>query len=321
MSSNNLRIIYNNILDLPNTILASSTASAATPVSNLKLDSKSQVWRSQSTGVLNTAATGSIKTYTVRANLVVNLTPTVVGQPVEPAIIGGVVLPFCNLSSVATIRVRGYTGVDAAPGASGTNTPVGVAGGTEKFDTGKISACPYQTFGLWNWGSIPLGVNSYSYGGGTYARAWAPVQVACNSILIEIEDLENLNPYIEVSRIVAGSYWSPKYNTSFGLSTGSQDLSQHERSESGDLITNRGIRYRNMKFDLTWLPPADRLEFNRILRGNGLPRPLFISLFPDNSADYEKEQAHQIYGKLSQLSDITHPIFEMYSTSIDIEEI
>jgi hypothetical protein len=196
-----------------------------------------------------------------------------------------------------------------------------VIAGTPVHDSTQIYSCPYQTFGLWNWGTLPLGVNSYSYGGGTYGRVWMPTQLACTSLLIEIEDTECSNPYIEISRIIAGSYWSPKYNTSFGLSTGSQDLSQHQRSESGDLITNRGIRYRNMRFDLTWLPPEDRLEFTRILRGNGLPRPLFISLFPNNSDDYEKEQAHQIYGKLSQLSDITHPIFEMYSTSIDIEEI
>lgn len=311
MSSNNLRIIYNNILDLSTTTITTSSVASvtATPVSNLKLDSKSQVWRSASTGVLNTDNSGL---YTVRANLVVTLTSS---------IIGGVILPFCNLSSAAKIRVRGYTGTAPTPGAAGTNTPTATAAGTLVFDSTQILACPYQTFGLWNWGAVPLGVNSYSYGGGTYARAWVPSQLACTSLLIEIEDTQNSSAYIEVSRIIAGAYWSPKYNTSFGLSTGSQDLSQHERSESGDLITNRGIRYRNMKFDLTWLPPADRLEFTRILRGNGLPRPLFISLFPNNSDDYEKEQAHQIYGKLSQLSDITHPIFEMYSTSIDIEEI
>jgi len=309
--ANNLRIIYNNILDLSTTtITASSTASpTATPVSNLKLDSKSQVWRSASTGTLNPDGSGL---YIVRANIVVSF--------VASTIIGGVVLPFCNLSSVGKIRVRGYTGTAPTPGAA-TNTPTpGITGGIV-HDSTQIFAAPYQTFGLWNWGTLPLGINSYSYGGGTYARAWMPSQLACTSLLIEIEDTQNINPYIEVSRIVAGSYWSPKYNTSFGLSTGSQDLSQHQRSESGDLITNRGIRYRNMRFDLNWLPPEDRLEFTRILRGNGLPRPLFISLFPDNAEDYEKEQAHQIYGKLSQLSDITHPIFEMYSTSIDIEEI
>jgi len=309
MASNNLRIIYQNIIDLATTtISASSVASAATPVTNLKLDSKSQVWRS-GVGIINSDNT----TYTVRANLVISSTTGVTN------IVGGVILPFCNLSSTATIRVRGYTGTAAQPGTG--VTPTGIAGTTQQFDTGIIIASPYQNFGLWNWGSIPLGANSYSYGGGTYARAWIPTPVAVNSILIEIVDNASINNYIEVSRIVAGSYWSPKYNTSFGLSTGSQDLSQHERSQSGDLVTNRGIRYRNMKFDLNWLPPADRLEFTRILRGNGLPRALFISLFPNNYDDYDKEQAHQIYGKLSTLQDITHPIFEMYSTSIEIEEI
>lgn len=310
MSSNNLRIIYNNVLDLSTTtITASSVASAATPVSNLKLDSKSQVWRSASTGELNQDNSGL---YTVRANLVISFT--------NSNIIGGIIFPFCNLSSASTVRVTTYTGTAPTPGSS-TNTPIAAITGNLISDSTQITACPYQTFGLWNWGSVPLGVNSYSYGGGTYGRAWLPNQLACTSILIEIEDTQCVNPYIEISRIVTGAYWSPKYNTSFGLSAGSQDLSQHSRSESGDLITNRGVRYRNMKFELNWLPPQDRVEFTRILRGNGLPRPLFISLFPNNSEDYEKEQAHQIYGKLSQLSDITHPIFEMYSTSVDIEEI
>ena len=316
MASNNLRIIYQNILDLSTTtVTASSTASASTPTTNLKLDSKSQVWRSTST----TVPTNSNGTYTVLANLVVSFSSN---------IIGGVIFPFCNLSSTAKIRVRGYTGTFAQPGTPPgspsvipTGTGGGVAGGTLVFDSTEVSAAPYQNFGLWNWGSIPLGVNSYSYGGGTYGRVWIPSPLACTSLLVEIYDPACTSPYIEISRIVSGSYWSPKYNTSFGLSTGSQDLSQHERSESGDLITNRGIRYRNMKFDLNWLPPADRLEFTRILRGNGLPRPLFISLFPYNSEDWDKEQAHQIYGKLSTLNDVTHPIFDMYSTSIEIEEI
>ena len=65
MASNNLRIIYQNILDLSGTtITASSTASASTPVTNLKLDSKSQVWRSANT----TIATNSDGTYKVLAN-------------------------------------------------------------------------------------------------------------------------------------------------------------------------------------------------------------------------------------------------------------
>lgn len=296
MAANNLRIIYQNIADTA-TITASSTA-GVTSTANLKKDTKSLIWRSQ------TSSTTSVK-----ANLVATFSSSV---------IGGVILPFCNLSSIATIRVRGYTGT--APTLGGTvDVPTITATGTLVFDTGDVAASPYQPLGLWNWGTMPLGVNAYSYGGGTYARVWFP-QIACTSVVIEIIDT-NTDQYIEVSRLIIGSYWSPKYNTEYGLSTTIKDMSTHERSESGDLITNRGTRFNSINFDLNWLPPEDRLEMTRILKGNGISRPIFISLFPENSEDYAKEQSHQIYGKLPDIPTITHPIYGMYSSSISIEEV
>jgi hypothetical protein len=305
MASNNLRILYQNILDNQlDSVAISASSTGAGSTANLKLDAKSLVWRSAASGVSN--GTNPL-TYTTKANLVVSWSTS--------TLIGAVVLPFCNLSAAATIRVRCFTGT--APTA-GTDSG-GVAGQTLVRDTTALLAAPYTTLGLWNWGSLPLGVNSYSYGGGTYARVWFS-PVACTSLLIEIVDTANLSQYIEASRLVTGSYWTPKYNTSFGLSLGVKDLSSHQRSESGDLITTRGVRYRSMNFQLNYLDPADRLEFTRILRGSGMPRPMFITLFPDDT-DREKEQAYQIWGKLSELSDITHPIFDMYSASVNIEEV
>ncbi len=298
MAANNLRIIYNNLADSA-TITASSTASASTTTANLIKDAKTSIWRS---------ATSS--TTSVKANLVVTL-PTA-------SIVGGVILPFCNLTSVATIRVRGYTG--AAPTLGGTvDNPTITATGTLVFDTGNVAACPYQQLGLWAWGTLPLGVNSYSYGGGTYARVWFD-QRSVTSLVIEIIDT-NASKYIEASRLVIGSYWSPTFNTSYGLSLASKDLSEHNRTQSGDLVTNRGVRFNSMTFDLNWLTPSDRVSFNQIVKGNGLPKPLFISLFPDNNTDWAKEQSHQLYGKLSQLGAVSHPVYEMYSTQIEIEEI
>lgn len=278
-----LRVIYQNLADAA-TITASSTASGSTPATNMQKDVKSLVWRSVGT----------------TASLTVNLA--------ADSIVGGVALPFCNLTSTATIRVRGYSAVDAT--------------GTLLFDTTVIDACPYQPLGLWAWGSIPLGLNTYAYGGGTYGRAWLAndEQISCVSLLIELIDSFNTAGYIEASRLIIGAYWSPIYNTSFGLSTTTKDLSSHERSEAGDLVTNRGIRYNSMNFDLKWLTPSDRLEFSKITKGSGLPKPLFISLFPSD-VDAAKEQAHQIYGKFSQLAGVSHPIFEMYSTTVDIEEV
>lgn len=298
MSSNNLRVIYNNVADSSTTTITGSSTAGVTSTTNLKKDPKSLVWRS-----------GLSSTTVVKANLLLTF---------PSAIIGGVILPFCNLTSEATVRIRGYSG--NVPTLGGTiDVPTITATGNLLFDTGNVYACQYQPLGIWGWGTLPLGVNAYSYGGGTYARVWIPEQMACTSLVIEIID-NNPAQYIEVSRVVLGAYWSPKYNTSFGLSTSMKDLSTHERNESGDLVTNRGIKYNSMSFDLKWMTPSDRLDFTRILKGNGLPRPLFISLFP-NDSDPVKEQGHQIYGKLSQLAGIEHNIFDMYSTNIDIEEV
>lgn len=272
MAANNLRIIYRNLADSA-TITASATPLGVTSLANLKKDSKSLVCRT----------TGTSVTYTVTLATI--------------SIIGGVVIPFCNLTPTATIRVTLNTGY-----------------------TLLVNACPYQPLGMWDWGALPLGVNGYSYGGGTYARIWFPQQ-SCSSLTITITDTANTAGYIECSRLVVGAYWSPRFNTSFGLSSSTKDLSGHERSESGDLVTNRGIKYNSISFDLKWLDPSDRHQLTSILKGGGLSTALLVSLFPNNSEDWAKEQNFQIYGKLPQLADISHPIFGIYSSQIEIEEI
>lgn len=308
MATNNLRIIYNNLVDMVGaTVTASTTASGTTPASNMQIDSKSKVWRSGATKtvafIITFPATGAVVDY----------------------VVGGFMLPFCNLSSTAQIKVRGYAAASGgtSPAISGTTSPSITPGSNPKFDTGWISAAPYQVFGLWNWGTVPIGANTYSYGGGTYGRVWIPTasQLAVKWLAVEISDPDNASNYIEASRIVTGPYWSPKYNTSYGLSSAVRDLSSHARTEAGDLDTVRGVRFNTLNFDMKYMDPNDRSRFLDIVRGNGLPRSLFISLFPDNTEDFDKEQQHQIYGKLSQLSYISHPWLEMYSTNIEIEEI
>lgn len=212
--------------------------------------------------------------------------------------VSGVILPFTNLSSTAMITVTL----------------------SNAYTTGAVLCAPYSGTELWNSASIPGGTSTYSYGGGTYARVWFPKQTNITTITIAITNTSP-NTYIEISRLIVGDYWSPTYNTSYGLSTQLQDLSSHERTESGDLITNRGTIHNTMSFTLDYLNVADRLQLTSLLKNNGLYRPIFISLFPDNSSDWTKEQAHQIYGKLSQLSAITHPYMELYNSNIDIEEV
>jgi len=325
MAANNLRVIYQNLADLSTTtVTASQTANATTtPVGNLLKDTKSLVWRSTNTTPSLTATFSSSILPKVR----------------------GVVLPFTNLTVTAQIKatvtvpagsfVVGTAYTIASPGTTSftaigaannniattfTATGVGTGSGTATYTTGNVLACPYGQ-STWDSSYLPQGANSYAYGSGTYARVWLPNAQTCSSLTIAITDNENTAGYVEASRLVIGDYWSPTYNTSFGLVSAPKSLSTNSRTESGDLVTNRGIQYNTMSFDLTWLTPTDRAVFTKIIKANGINKGLLISLFPDASEDYDKEQTFQIYGKLTQVPDLTHPMFSIYSSKIEIEEI
>lgn len=391
MASNNLRVLYNNLVDNNNvttTITASSAASASTPASNLTLDPKALVWRSATASngtsptlstasgtstsqVINpatgtTVASPSVTATTVTTNYITCASTTgfVVGYPVIfgtslgglvagnvyyiSAIVSGtqftvitatkanliltfsslqavrlVALPFTNLSTSSIIRVRGYSGT--APSTQLlTDNPVVTAGTSTIFDTGYVPGVPYSLSGDWSWGATSIGVNTFGFGGGTYARVWnSAANPNCTSLSIEIHDkilTTSSEKYIECSRLVVGDYWTPQYNTEYGLTTTMSDTSTNQRTEAGDLITNRGTKYNKINFNMGYLSYTDRDTLLSIMRGAGVSKPLFISLFPQDT-DTGKERAHQVYGKLTGLSSIQHYALGFYSSSLELEEI
>ena len=275
----NLRILYDNAADRNLTLTASTTAGTLA-ASNLLTDIKSQVWRSTGTSATLTATWANAE------------------------LIGCVALPFCNFTSTATIRVRGYTNV-------GDATPL--------FDTGTVLACAYAPFGLWDWGLAPLGVNAFSYGGGAYANVWiSPNWV--KQLVIDLIDTANTKGYLEAARLVTGAYWSPALNADYGAAVTVVDNSTHLRSDAGDLMTDTGTRTRKMTFSLSQMASADRAKMMSILKGNGMPKPMYVSLYPESS-DPVLEQDHQVYCKLSANSAVSVPFFNVYAAPLELEEM
>lgn len=274
----NLRILYDNAAD--RAVLTASTQAGALGPLNLQREDKASVLRSA------------------------GISQRIVASWAKPEIIGGVVLPFCNLTPTSFIRVHGYL----EPGDS-----------QPAFDTGSVPACEYARLGMWDWGALPLGVNAYSYGGGTYARAWFQMH-SVKKMVVDLFDPDNPAGYIELARLVAGAYWSPEQNAAYGAGLTPVDTSSQYRNGAGGQKVERGAMYRKLSLALDHMTPLDRAELWRIVRGNGLSRPLFVSLYPD-SEDVELEQAHQVYGRLANLAAITTPSFQAYATNIEIEEL
>lgn len=216
-------------------------------------------------------------------------------------VVGVAALPFCSLSQTATIRVRGYTN-------TGDTTPV--------VDTGVVLAAP-AGIGAWEWGTTALGVNSYAYAGAAYAVAWF-AQTSVKKIVIDLVD--TAASYIEAARVVVGPYWTPANNADYGVQLTMNDLSKHERSDAGDLRTERGAMFKKVSLDLSLMPAEDRNVIWNISRINGMSKPLFFSLSPQSS-DAVEEQTFNLYGKLSQQSSIRYQFVNQYSTAIELEEI
>lgn len=277
--TNRLRVLYNNALQ--RATLSASSEAGSLVVDNLRTTIKQEVYR----------ATGTSATLTA----------------IFPAaeFIGCVSFPFCNYTSAASIRVRGYTNVgDASP----------------SFDTGAVLAGQYTPLGLFDWGTQPLGVNAFSYGGAKYATIWFPIK-AVKKLVIDIVDTSNPAGYVESGCLVMGSYFSPKKNFDYGASISIIELSKHERNHAGNLRTERGPRSRDMNFDLKYMDKDDRNELWNIFIGNGMTVPMLISLMPEEVGDPIGEQMFQLYGKLSQQSRLTFQSFGTFQAPVKIEEV
>lgn len=282
----NLRIIYDNAGDRA-ALTASSQAGALGPA-NLKRDAKSSILRAEGTGVAIIAT-----------------------WPTEEAI-ACVALIHTNMTSSARMRVRGF----AVP-----NTP------TPILDTGWVFPCPAAPHGRYPWGVLPLGWNAYKWGGAnTWARGggadavtwFAPVRV--RQLVIEVSAPQSPEGYLEISRLVAGNYWSPEYNAEYGAQLMLQDSSEDYRTAAGDLKTQIRPTSDKLSINLAHLTPTDRARFMRILRENGKGKAMLFSLFPENP-DPLLEQDHMLYGKASNIDAVSTQYYETYSAPLQIEGI
>jgi hypothetical protein len=283
---NNLRILHDNAID--RAVLTASSQAGALGPANLQRDDRSAVLRATGTSVTITAT-----------------------WPTQELI--ACVAPIrSNMNSSARMRVRGYE-------RAGDAVPV--------LDTGVMMPCPEAPLDPADFGVMPLGWNAYQFGGvNTWARgggadgvAWFdPVLV--RQLVIEITSVDNPDGYLEISRLVAGNYWSPQYNAEYGASLQLQDTSETYRTAAGEQRTAVGTTSNRLSVSLAFLTATDRARLVRIVRECGTVRPMLFSLFPEN-ADTVLEQDHMIYGRATNIDAVSASSYDIYSAPLQIEGI
>ena len=280
----NLRILHDNAAD--RAVLTASSQVGALGPANLQRDRKSAVLR----------ATGMAQTITA-------------AWPAQE-VVAYVGLFSTNLTSTARMRVRGY----AQPGDA-----------VAVLDTGWTMPCPEAPLGSYPFGEMPLGWNAYKWGGvNTWARgggsnlvSWFSA-VLVRRLVVDVTGLDTPEGYIEMSRLVAGNYFAPEYNASYGASLQLQDTSEAYRTSAGSPKAAVGTTSKKLSINLESLTPPDRARLMHILRECGPIKPLMFSLFPEN-ADPLIEQDHMMYGRVANLEAVATPYYETYSTPLEIE--
>ena len=282
----NLRIIHDNAAD--RAVLTAASQAGTLGPANLQRDAKGAVLRATDVG------------------------QTIIATWPTQEVISCVALIFTNMNSSARMRVRGY-------GQPGDAAPV--------IDTGVMMPCPEAPLGISAFGFLPLGWNAYKWGGvktwgrggGSDGVAWfEPVSV--RQMVIDVSSIDNPDGYLEISRLVAGNYWSPEHNAEYGASLQLQDTSEAYRTAAGTAKTAVGTTSDKLSISLAHLAAPDRARLMRILRESSTVRPLLFSLFPENP-DPVLEQDHMIYGRVTNLDAVSTPYYETYSAPLQIEGI
>lgn len=219
----------------------------------------------------------------------------------SPQIGNCVAFAFANFSSTAKVFVEFYLN------------------GVLVLQTPGTPICAYAPLATWAWGEIPLGVNAFSQTS-VYGRIWVPT-TTFDFMYFRIEDPDNPAGHLDISRMIVGQSWSPKYNPDYGVEVVHQDTSKQYRTDSGDLKTDLGTMHRTLKMNISNMDTEDRGRLSNILRRSGLSNPIFVSVFPERDDDPQLEQEHQILGKLSSMSAMTASYYNRYAAPVEIEEI
>ena len=124
---------------------------------------------------------------------------------------------------------------------------------------------------------------------------------------------------VNVSKFIVDNYWSPKYNVPYGTQVYYDDLTKFERTISGDLRTTLAPKAKHIQLNLDNIHPVDKLYIYKIMKTIGLPKPIFLSVYPEYS-DKALEQMYSIYGRTNTAPSISYAKYQTYSSSLHIEE-
>jgi len=256
------------------------------------------------TGVNGTSAAGypaanllnSDKAVTFRAT---GKTVTLTGAYTAPITASGLALAHTNFSSSATGRLRLYSDF---------------AGTVLVRDVAATQLCNAPPVELEGW-NLAQSASAYAYGGGADARLWFD-ETTFRAWRLDIDDVNNMQGYLEAAYLILGQHWSPTYDIDAGAGVKLCNSDVHKRTAAGSLRSRAGLRWRELPLDLSDLTKADFTYLLRKLRGQGVS-PFLCALYPeDDDAILDAETT--LIGKVTEESEFTLNGPDSFATKVTV---
>lgn len=137
---------------------------------------------------------------------------------------------------------------------------------------------------------------------------------------ISIEDKENPNYYVELSKIFIGECWfTDRGCPQFGLSNGTEDLSVTVFSESGTSLSEINNKTDSIGFDFDFLTKVDAERLKLIFEEYGTAKPLFC-IFDDEEVLSSEKQKWAKLVKFTKPISITIDNPGIFSSQLEFRE-
>lgn len=181
------------------------------------------------------------------------------------------------------------------------------------------AAAPAQGLGQLAWGVEPVGVNAATSMAAPMASVHLAEPVLVDSVVIELEDVGNTSGYLQAGRLIAGLHWSPAVGTVYGVQMRRATTGKRQDTDSGQVTISRGVRYRELVFQMPALTAAERTQMWTHIESIADDRPVLVALFP-GAANPAMDALHAVYGWWPAQQGAAYDAFDRFSTDVTIRE-
>lgn len=219
----------------------------------------------------------------------------------DTQLLSAVGIAFSNLVKDSVVQVKFYT----LPGDS-----------SPAYDSGQLTIdfaySPPAGFDT-------LNSSTFAYGGGSYfSHLFASTQG--RKLEIELTNSLSADTFIEVSRLIAGSAYTPECGAEYGANVSYDDNTKVRISGAGESVSKRGSSHKIISFSMGALEPLSRRGFAEVLKNRGASSPVFLSAY-ENSPEPEERNSFIVYGRINAGVGLALTDFNNHSTTLNITEI